>query len=312
MQHFETLDEGHFYHIYNHAVGGLSLFQNEGDYCHFLYLYEKYIQPIADTYAWVLMPNHFHILVRMREDLVYRYCAHGEVLKEDGKYWQPYVDLSSTSSSTTTSSTTSDSSCEPVRRSEAIERVETDRWKEMKWETMRIPNLSSRKALDSVGYSEGEESGRKALDAAGCKKSEEISSEASNNITGDKEDIIYRKPKPEKHISHLCSSYSLYYNRKHDKWGTLFQRPFKRKRIDNEAYLRTVLIYIHNNPVHHGFCDHPLEYPWSSFLSCTSDGITKLRRKEVLSWFGDKSSFLEQHKEKDNEGEGDLEEWLEM
>ncbi len=37
----------------------------------------------------------------------------------------------------------------------------------------------------------------------------------------------------------------------------LFERPFRRKRIENEEHLRTAVVYIHNNPVHHGFCKHP-------------------------------------------------------
>lgn len=307
MQKFETLDEGCFYHVYNHAVGGLNLFHNERDYRHFLYLYEKYIHPIAETYAWVLMPNHFHLLVRIRKDVFYRYLADGVVEKVEGKYMQPYVDLFSS-----LSSSTSDSSCEAVRRVRRVRRlVETDRWKEMKWETMYMPNLSSSKAIDSVGYNKLTDSlsNSEATDNASDNKA--IDSD-SNDEEEDKEELVYRQPKPEKHFSHLCSSYSLYYNRKHDKWGTLFQRPFKRKRIDNEDYLRTVLLYIHNNPIHHGFCNHPLEYPWTSYLSCASDGITKLKRKEVMAWFGGREGFLAQHKGNDDNDRGDLEVWLEM
>jgi REP element-mobilizing transposase RayT len=40
--------------------------ENE-NYYHFLRLYTKYIEPIADTYAWCLLKNHFHILVRIKE-----------------------------------------------------------------------------------------------------------------------------------------------------------------------------------------------------------------------------------------------------
>jgi REP element-mobilizing transposase RayT len=29
-------------------------------------LYEEYIIPVADTYAWVLMKNHFHFLIRIK------------------------------------------------------------------------------------------------------------------------------------------------------------------------------------------------------------------------------------------------------
>ncbi|MCK9640878.1 MAG: hypothetical protein M0R39_13305 [Prolixibacteraceae bacterium] len=64
---------GKFYHIYNRGINSCNLFREPANYEHFLELYDKYISPVADTYAWVLMPNHFHLLVRVREDVVYKY-----------------------------------------------------------------------------------------------------------------------------------------------------------------------------------------------------------------------------------------------
>ena len=80
--------------------------------------------------------------------------------------------------------------------------------------------------------------------------------------------------------------------------GALFERPFKRKLIDTNEYLRQVVVYIHNNPVHHRFCKHPLEYPWSSYLTCTSDKATKLKRNEVIAWFGGKQEYEKEHRKK--------------
>ncbi len=61
------LEFGHYYHIYNRGNNGTDLFFENENYYHFLRLYTKYIEPIADTYAWCLMKNHFHILVRIKE-----------------------------------------------------------------------------------------------------------------------------------------------------------------------------------------------------------------------------------------------------
>ncbi len=41
-----------------------------------------------------------------------------------------------------------------------------------------------------------------------------------------------------------------------------------------------------------------VEHPWSSYLTCTSDKITKLKRDEVLKRFGNKNDFEEWHKKK--------------
>src|SRR3990172_7982834 len=62
------LEHCKYYHIYNCGNNRDDLFRTRENYNHFLSLYDKYIYPIADTYAWVLMKNHFHLLVRIREE----------------------------------------------------------------------------------------------------------------------------------------------------------------------------------------------------------------------------------------------------
>ncbi|HPR84549.1 MAG TPA: hypothetical protein PLG33_00780 [Prolixibacteraceae bacterium] len=57
-------------------------------------------------------------------------------------------------------------------------------------------------------------------------------------------------------------------------------------------------MYIHNNPVHHGFCDHPVEYPWSSYLTCISIKPTKLHREQVIGWFDNQANFKYMHNQK--------------
>jgi len=55
------------YHIFNHANGFEDLFRCEGNYWFFLQKYQLYIEPIAETYAYCLMPNHFHLVIRIRK-----------------------------------------------------------------------------------------------------------------------------------------------------------------------------------------------------------------------------------------------------
>ena len=61
------LENGKYYHIYNRGNNGIDLFYENENYNHFLKLHEKYIDPIAETFAWCLMKNHFHILVYIKE-----------------------------------------------------------------------------------------------------------------------------------------------------------------------------------------------------------------------------------------------------
>ena len=63
-----------YYHIYNHAVSNDNIFRNDGNYHYFLKKYTQYISPIADTFAYCLMPNHFHLAIRIKsiEELLTR------------------------------------------------------------------------------------------------------------------------------------------------------------------------------------------------------------------------------------------------
>jgi REP element-mobilizing transposase RayT len=63
----ENLDYGFYYHIYNRGNNREKLFYEPWNYAHFMDLYVKYIHPIADTYAYCLMGNHFHFLIRVKD-----------------------------------------------------------------------------------------------------------------------------------------------------------------------------------------------------------------------------------------------------
>ena len=56
------LQYGQYYHIYNRE----KVFFKERNYRYFLRLYAKYAEPVADTYAYCLLRNHFHFLVRIK------------------------------------------------------------------------------------------------------------------------------------------------------------------------------------------------------------------------------------------------------
>lgn len=191
MQQLEPLTYSNYYHIYNRGINSCDLFKEPENYEYFLGLYDKYVEPIANTFAWVLMPNHFHFLVQIKE------------------------------------------------------------------ETPTTPD----RVLNPVGGGRG-------------------------------------KKTPSQQLSKLFNSYAQAFNKRYHRHGSLFERPFKRKLIDNETYLKQLILYIHTNPVHHGFCQHPVEYPWSSYLSCISVKPTKLNRNKVIGWFDNEANFKYMHNEK--------------
>ena len=64
----EKLQYGRFYHIYNRGNNREDLFLSSRNYRYFLKLYGEHIQPIAETFAYCLLPNHFHFAVRTRTE----------------------------------------------------------------------------------------------------------------------------------------------------------------------------------------------------------------------------------------------------
>lgn len=59
---------GAFYHIYNRANGSEKLFLSDENYRYFLRRYQNFIAPIAHTYCYCLMPNHFHFLIEVKDE----------------------------------------------------------------------------------------------------------------------------------------------------------------------------------------------------------------------------------------------------
>ena len=62
-----NLPYGAFYHIHNRGNNREALFKEDCNYYWFLDLYKKYIYPIADLYAYCLLPTHFHFLLRIKD-----------------------------------------------------------------------------------------------------------------------------------------------------------------------------------------------------------------------------------------------------
>ncbi len=62
------LEPGKYYHIYNRGNNRENIFKEDRNYAYFLKLYAFHVGPIADTYAYCLLRNHFHLLARVRDE----------------------------------------------------------------------------------------------------------------------------------------------------------------------------------------------------------------------------------------------------
>jgi REP element-mobilizing transposase RayT len=193
-----ALEPGQMYHIWTHANGDDNLFREERNYTYFLDKYSYHIEPVAETYAYCLMPNHLHLMVRVKEE--------NEVL-----------------------------------------------------EYLRVKKSNS----TLQGF----------------------------ETLGGFSNVISRQ------FSHLFNGYTQAFNKLYNRKGSLFIPNFKRKLINSENYFGTLIAYIHNNPVHHGFTSTPGQWPHSSWHTYLQKKMTKLKREEGLSWFGGRDEFLRAHQE---------------
>lgn len=64
----QNLESDCFYHIYNRGVNGNKIFEEEENYMFFMNKLAKYLQNVCDVYAYCLMPNHFHFLIKIKSN----------------------------------------------------------------------------------------------------------------------------------------------------------------------------------------------------------------------------------------------------
>ncbi len=64
----KKLDMKGYYHVYNKTVSGIKLFKDKNDYETFLTKFNDYLGKYIEVYAYVLMPNHFHFLIKVKNE----------------------------------------------------------------------------------------------------------------------------------------------------------------------------------------------------------------------------------------------------
>jgi REP element-mobilizing transposase RayT len=166
----EVLEKDYFYHIYNRGINSETIFLSNDNKLYFLKLFSKYLIGIVDVYAYCLMDNHFHIVIKIVEE----------------------------------------------------------------------------------------------------------------------EKIVTQS------LSNLFNSYAKAFNKQSNRTGSLFEKHFKRIKIQDENYLRNIIQYVHLNPKNHLDLNYKT-YKYSSFQAFISDKETKLARKEVLEYFDGIDNFIYCH-----------------
>ncbi len=180
------LTYGTFFHIYNRGNNGENIFIQERNYAYFMELWWKHITPIAETWAYGLLRNHFHaaVWIKNREYI--------------------YPDL-----------------------------------------TGLNPKLKE----------------------------------------------------PSQYFSNFFNAYARGVNIATQRTGALFERPFNRIPVDNEAYLMRLIVYIHQNPQKHKFVTDFRDWNYSSYHDLISNVPTRLQRERVHQLFGNREDLIRIHQE---------------
>lgn len=176
----DIFESGQYYHVYNRGNNKENIFIEEKNYNYFLEKMKKYFLPIADVYAYCLLKNHFHIVLRIKDK-----AELPEKLK--GKIHLPF--------------------------------------------------------------------------------------------------------------SNLFNSYAKSINTAYNRTGSLFQEHLQRNRVENEEYLKQLIVYVHLNPVKHKFTKSFETYLHSSYRSFMSNKETSIDRDFILGLFGGLESFKFYHYE---------------
>ena len=205
IDYWQKLEEHNFYHLYTRSNSGELLFRNEMDFLFFELKWKRYLEPYLSTYAYCLLPNHFHFLVETKQ-----------------------ID-------------------------EEIEQI--------------ILNEKTRK---SIAYLQNQ---------------------------------IGLSAFIEDQIKRLLSSYTLSFNRKYRRRGSLFSKRFKRVSLNNLDRVLYCQAYIHHNPIHHEYSAAYDQWKFSSFNNYTSNTETQLVLSDLNKLYETedpllaKIEFLKYHRE---------------
>ena len=89
-------------------------------------------------------------------------------------------------------------------------------------------------------------------------------------------------------MQNINTSYTVYVNKRHKRFGHLFQGRFKGILVDKETYLIVLTRYIHLNPVRAGIVKSPENYRWTSYreyMGTCKEETSLVDTAETLSYF---------------------------
>jgi hypothetical protein len=91
-------------------------------------------------------------------------------------------------------------------------------------------------------------------------------------------------------MRHINGGYTSYFNKRHNRYGHLFQGRYKAILVDADHYAGELSRYVHLNPVRAGLIRKPEQYQWSSYTAYSGNAKPPrwLTTDWLLQYFGQK------------------------
>jgi putative transposase len=102
---------------------------------------------------------------------------------------------------------------------------------------------------------------------------------------------------PSQYFSNFFNAYARGVNIATQRTGAVFERPFKRIPVGNEAYLIRLVVYVHQNPQKHNFENNFRDWNYSSYHELVANIPTHLERNRMMQLFGSQEDFIRIHQE---------------
>ncbi|MEM8522722.1 hypothetical protein [Flavobacterium sp. PL12] len=71
----EIIEADTFYHIYNRGINSCEIFKSQENRLFFLSKFTHYLSEVCEVYAYCLMSNHFHFIVKIKSEEVLKTFA---------------------------------------------------------------------------------------------------------------------------------------------------------------------------------------------------------------------------------------------
>ena len=106
----------------------------------------------------------------------------------------------------------------------------------------------------------------------------------------DDEKIVTQK------LSNFFNAYAKAFNKQQSRTGSLFEKHFKRIKIQSDNYLLNLILYVHSNPVKHNFIDNFENYRYSSYNEIVNNTSKIINSEDIIGLFHDIDNFKYVHK----------------